>query len=132
MATMIRIWDSTLPGERVVGIELDAPVGTALTVGELVRARVEAEVRRYNDKMPEVFQGLVQPEESERLLNGYRMGKRKPVDADVQVRRAVESFRKNGFLILVNGRQVEDLEERVDDPAEAEIEFVKLVPLIGG
>lgn len=41
-------------------------------------------------------------------------------------------FERNGFLVLVDGRQVSELDERIELRADSEVEFVKLVPLVGG
>ena len=52
----------------------------------------------------------MQPEESEQILNGYRMKTKRPLDWEVQCRRAYSSFEKNGFLVLVDGKQVTELD----------------------
>jgi hypothetical protein len=89
-------------------------------------------VDRYNQTLPETFQGLVQPEESEQILNGFRLKTKRLLDWEVQCRRAYFSFEKNGFLVLVNGKQVTELDERFDLKENSEIDFIKLVPLVGG
>ena len=38
----------------------------------------------------------------------------------------------NGFFLLVDDRQIEDLDEEVVVTVESTISFVKLVPLVGG
>ena len=90
------------------------------------------EVERHNQTMPEVFCGLVQPEESERILNGFRMRDKRRLDWEVQFQRACASFDRNGFLLIVDGRQVMGLDEPLELQEESEVQFVKLVPLIGG
>jgi hypothetical protein len=127
----IRIFDAPLHGERTVasGISLDA--GPA-TLRDLIRGRLQQEVARYNQALPETFQGLVQPEESEQILNGFRMKTKRPLDWEVQCRRAYSSFEKNGFLVLVDGKQVTELDSRFDLDEDSEIDFIKLVPLVGG
>ena len=99
---------------------------------ELIRSRVKQEVERYNQTLPEVFQGLVQPEESEQILNGFRMKAPRPLDWEVQNERACSSFERNGFLMLVNGVQVLELDEPLELREDSEVQFVKLVPLVGG
>ncbi len=131
MALTLRVWDEAIPGQRVGAGSITCESG-AITARELIRSRVEQEVQRYNQSLPEVFQGLVQPEESERILNGFRMTERKPLHSEVQFRRACQSFESNGFLLMVDGRQIGDLAAVLDLKAESEIQFVKLVPLIGG
>jgi hypothetical protein len=127
----IRIFDAPLHGERnpAGGILLDS--GPA-TLRDLIRGRLRQEVERYNQALPETFQGLVQPEESEQILNGFRMKTRRPLDWDAQCRRAWSSFEKNGFLVLVDGKQVMELDSRLDLHENSEIDFIKLVPLVGG
>jgi hypothetical protein len=93
---------------------------------------VQQEVERYNESLPEVFCGLVQPEESERILNGFRLRTRRPLDGSVQFDRACRSFEKNGFLLIVDGRQAIGLDERIQLRPDSEVQFVKLVPLVGG
>jgi hypothetical protein len=44
----------------------------------------------------------------------------------------LEAFTKNGFFVLVAGRQVADLDEVVDLSAASDVSFVRLVPLVGG
>src|SRR5579863_6434323 len=127
----IRIIDAPLHGERKAagGILLDA--GPA-TLRDLIRGRLQQEVARYNQALPETFQGLVQPEESEQILNGFRMSTTRPLDWAVQYQRAYSRFEKNGVLVLVDGKQVTELDSRFDLHEDSEIDFIKLVPLVGG
>lgn len=127
----VRLYDAPLHGARTAagGILLDA--GPA-TLRDLIRGRLQQEVERYNSALPEAFQGLVQPEESEQILNGFRMKTKRPLDCDVQCRRAFTSFEKNGFLVLVDGKQVTELDSQFDLHENSEIDFIKLVPLVGG
>lgn len=127
----IRIFDASLHGERIAagGILLDQ--GPA-TLRDLIRGRLRQEVDRYNHALPETFEGLVQPEESEQILNRFRMKTKRPLDWEVQCRRAYSSFEKNGFLVLVDGKQVTELDSRLVLRDDSEIDFIKLVPLVGG
>jgi hypothetical protein len=102
------------------------------TVRELIRRRVQQEVERYNQSLPETYSGLVQPEESEQILNGFRMKARRPLDWEAQFRSACASFQSNGFLVLVDELQVTGLDDPLDLRPGSEVEFLKLVPLVGG
>lgn len=44
----------------------------------------------------------------------------------------MKAFSRNGFVVLVGDRQVEDLDAGVGLPAGTEVTFLKLVPLVGG
>jgi hypothetical protein len=101
-----------------------------LTLREIIRLRVQQEVAQFNEADYEVFQGLVQPEESERILNGVRI--RPVLDWEKQFAKAVAAFKGNGFLVLLDDRQIMDLDETLHLTAQSQIKFLRLVPLIGG
>jgi hypothetical protein len=103
-----------------------------LTIRDLIRQRVEHEVAAYNAQQPEYYQGLVQPTAAEQTLNGCRMPRQRDVDAGAQVRRALDAFERNGFVILIDDRQVERLDDWVILGPATVVTFLKLVPLVGG
>ena len=103
-----------------------------MTVRELIRARIYQEAQDYNLKEPEYFHGLVEPADAERALNGYKLKAKRKIDWQEQYRRALESFGRNGFFVLVGDKQADSLDQEFDVKVDAEISFVKLVPLVGG
>jgi hypothetical protein len=115
------------PTEFVLSLPTDHP-----TVRELIRTRIEQEVAAYNARQGEYFQGLVQPAAAEQTLNGYRMSRQHRIDPADQVERALAAFERNGFVLLVDDRQVEQLDDRVAIGATTVVTFLKLVPLVGG
>jgi len=131
MPVTIHVWDEVVPGPHSPPKLLTLPQAET-TARELILSRVREEVERHNQSLPEVFCGLVQPDESERLLNGFRMKTKRPLDWQVQFDRACTSFERNGFLLVVDGRQATGLDERIELRADSEVQFVKLVPLVGG
>ena len=58
------IFDAPLQGERTAAGKIRLNAGP-MTLRDLIRDRLQQEVDRYNQTLPETFQGLVQPEESE-------------------------------------------------------------------
>lgn len=103
------------------------------TVKELIAARVTAEVKAYNEKFPEYFKGLIQPTDAEKTLNGFKLKDRnKKIDIEKQVWIALDSFQKNGYFILIDEEQVEDLEQEILIGEHTEINFLKLTQLVGG
>ena len=127
----IRIFDAPFYGQRAAagGVRLDA--GPAM-LRDLMRCRLQQEVERYNQMLPDTFQGLAQPEESEQVLNGFRMKIKRPLDWEAQRRRAYSSFEKNGFLMLVDGQRVTERNTQLDLHEDSAIDFIKPVPLVGG
>jgi hypothetical protein len=69
---LLTILDENASGSILHRLELEISQ-EMLTVGELIARRVHDEVAAYNERQTGVFQGLVQPTESEKVLNGYRL-----------------------------------------------------------
>ena len=97
--------------------ELTLPdLSDRITLRELIRTRVREEVAKVNAAP------LVQP----------TPGRTQPVDWQRQAAVALDGFRRSAFFVLVDGRQVEDLDEELALTADSDVRFVKLVPLVGG
>lgn len=128
---MIGVVDETTSGREQDSWHLEI-FEERLSLREVIRRRVFQEVAEHNARRSGPFQGLVQPSETERALNGPDRYAHRPVDPQGQYERAVEAFRRNGFVVLVDDRQVDDLDAQVDLRAGTEITFLRLVPLVGG
>jgi hypothetical protein len=134
MAGTLTIRDETafnFGGAFEEGFTLDLP-SERITLRELIRTRVYQEVRDHNLNRPEYFRGLVQPTDAERTLNGFRVQQRRRIDPEKQFERAIESFQRNGFFVLVDGLQVDELEGEIGIGSETTVTFLKLVALVGG
>ncbi len=134
MSTTLKIRDETtlsFGGDDAEGFTLDV-LTSRITVRELIRARVYQEVYQYNLDRPEYFQGLIQPSDAERSLNGFKMRERRSIDPEKQFEMAIKAFYSNGFIVLLNDRQVDELEDEIEVRPDTTITFLKLVPLVGG
>jgi len=129
MPLLVSILDETTAGERQSAGAFQFDRAT-LPLREIIRLRVRQEVERFNASDAEIFRGLVQPEETERLLNPVR--ERRLLDWEKQYARALAAFQHNGFLVLVDDRQITDLDQTVHLTPQTKVAFVNLVPLIGG
>lgn len=113
---------------------------THLTAREIIRCRVFHEVEAHNAVLASgasvSFHGLVRPSDTEVRLNaplrGGGSGSRRLIDAETQVQVAVRAFERNGFLMFVRDRQVEDLDEVVELGQDTEVSFLKLIAPVGG
>ncbi|WP_299221894.1 hypothetical protein [uncultured Aquimarina sp.] len=128
---ILTIKDTTIGGDLLNEIEI-AVQNERTTVKDIIIGRVAAEVKNYNDKLPEYFTGLVQPSEAEKTLNGFKLKTRKKIDAEQQAYIALEAFQQNGFFVLIDDQQAEDLDQEVLVAADTSVSFVKLTPLVGG
>jgi hypothetical protein len=133
MAATLTIRDETTFSFHGAGREFTLALPEErISVRELIRTRVYEEVRDYNLRQEEYFHGLVQPSDAEVTLNGYRMRAGRQIDVERQFKKALLLFQRNGFLILVDDRQVEELDEVIRLRPETTITFLKLIPLVGG
>ena len=131
MGVALKIKDELSTGEIISEGIVNFPAEKT-TVQALIEARVTQEVEKYNAKMNGKFNGLVQPCDTEKLLNGYSLKEGKEVNAEQQRKAAIAAFKKNGFFMLVNDKQVTELEEVILVTPKTVVSFIKLVPLIGG
>lgn len=136
MAISLMVRDETAAGEAYNEFPLEFP-SEQITVRELIRERVYQEVQDFNrQRESDVFLGLVQPSDTERVLNGgrseFRFKKRREIDWNEQFEHALEAFDKNGFLVLVGDHQAESLDEVVTVESGSQVSFVKLTLLVGG
>ena len=104
-----------------------------ISLKELIEKRVIQEVNNYNNKPTEFYNGLVEPTEFEKTLNkNLKSNKKKLIDAEKQVYVALNAFLKNGYFVLVDDVQIEELFEPIRIKKDSKISFIKLTPLIGG
>lgn len=131
MSVALKVRDETSTGEITMEFELRV-LSEKITVLELIKQRVYEEVDNYNKNAPTMFRGLVQPSHSEKVLNGFKLIKSKKVNRDNQFDKAVEAFGTSSLIVIVNDRQVEELDDEIIITPRTIVSFLKLVPLVGG
>jgi len=123
MPLTIQVWEEAIHGERTPTEPLTV-AHSRTTARELIRTRL---LQQADRPVPSL---LVPPEDLEKLLNGVR--EPRTVDREGEFLRACASFRKNGFLLFVDGVQITELDSPFDLQPASEVQFLKLVPLVGG
>src|SRR3954471_9498799 len=131
MSATLTVSDQTVTGKTTHSATLEFPTERT-TVRELIRSRVYQEVQDYNRRRPETFNGLVRPTDAEQTLNGFKVKKGRDIDWKKQFEKATEAFERNGFFILVDDRQAETLDEEIELRQGTQVNFVRLMPLVGG
>lgn len=127
MATLL-VSDESATGKPLDSWVID-DVPDRLSVREIIRLRVRDEVARRNlAGRSGSFNTLVTPTAAEVLLNHTT----RRIDWERQADVAVRAFTANGFFMLVDNRQVSDLDELIDLRSASKISFVRLVQLVGG
>ncbi len=125
------LFDEILGGQRVRALTLES-LNERTTVREIIRARIWQEVQEHNAaRRTTAFQGLVRPADHPESLNKTK-DRFHPIDWEKQFAAAIRAFETNGFFLLIGDRQITDLDEEIDIEPETEVNFVKLVPLVGG
>lgn len=131
MALLLKFKDETMAGQTLrawtVPIVIDR-----ITVREIIETRVTREVEKYNETCSDYYNGLVQPDETEVTLNGYKMNKTRRINPEEQCRKAIDGYKSNSYIILINNSQPESLDELIEIDENTEISFIKLIPLVGG
>ncbi|OOQ57317.1 hypothetical protein [Mucilaginibacter pedocola] len=126
---VITIKDESATGKLLHEFEMEFKTET-VTVRDIIMRRVYREVEQYNKKTPLGFNGLVQPTDAEKTLNGVKP--KKVVDAEKQAYVALHAFQNNGFFVLIDNTQAEDLDEEVLLHSGMAVSFIKLTQLVGG
>ncbi|MFI6482254.1 hypothetical protein ACIBH1_30280 [Nonomuraea sp. NPDC050663] len=129
--TSVTFRDETATGRALAEFSLPG-LPERISARELVRLRVREEVARHNAAPSRHFRGLVTPTDAERDLNGHRLRAARKLDWEKQAAAAEAAFARNGFLLLVGDRQIEDLDTEIDLTADPVISFVRLIALVGG
>lgn len=131
MNITISVKDENFSGKVLQEVFVDFSSNT-VTIKDIIEARVRQEVDRYNQKLPEYYNGLIEPSDAEKTINGYKLRSKKPIDPEKQVYVALDAFQKNGFFVLVDNQQCTALDQTVPLQTTTQIGFVKLTPLVGG
>lgn len=131
MPATLTLYDETTLGEKRAALTLRFDT-TRITVRDLIRDRVYNEVWDYNQNKTGIFRGLVQPTDSERQLNGFKLKQARQINWEEQYQKALAAFENNGFVILVGDRQVDDLDTEIEISDQTQVSFLKLIPLVGG
>ncbi len=131
MSYSVKINDETTTGQVKTSIVLEFPA-EMVTVREIIRSRIYQEVKDFNAQPTGVYPGLIQPKESEQILNGFRLKTPRQIDWRDQLARAVQAFEKNQLVILIGEKQVESLDQEHRIRPTTEVSFLRLIPLVGG
>lgn len=130
-AIALTLYDETTDGKMLNKVELRL-VSQQTTLREVISQRIKQEVDKYNNQQQKIFQGLVQPTDTETMLNGYRLQKKRMISFEKQLEKAIEAFESNGFFVLLDDKQIEDLDSPLILKEDSHVGFIKLVPLVGG
>ncbi|HYI75586.1 MAG TPA: hypothetical protein VEW90_09985 [Gaiellaceae bacterium] len=127
----VTIRDETRPGRAIAELALPG-LPDRISVRELIRSRVREEVAQANLDRQSSHRLLVLPTDAESSLNGYRLRTPRLIDWEAQAEVALKAFDQNAFFVIVDGKQVDSLDDELELAVESQIRFLRLTPLVGG
>ena len=133
MHATLTVKDETLygQGDETHSFTLDFPAKN-VSAREIIETRIRCEVEKHNNAEPALSRFLIKPHFAEKILNNFKPKEKKPIDWREQSAKAVEAFERNGFILLVDDLQIEDLNQIIEIEPQTSVTFLKLVPLVGG
>lgn len=132
MAITVVVRDENVSGNVLRETRLEL-INHRTTARHIIRERTIFEVADYNKKQSLRACGQVAPTQVEVDLNGCDPKKnRQPADIEKQFEIACEAFERRRFVVLLDDRQIESLDEEILVQAETTVTFLRLVPLVGG
>jgi hypothetical protein len=79
----VTILDEAASGEKFGTHKLKIST-EKVTLRDLIQQRIRQEVEEFNRSQSDVFSGLIQPTDTERVLNGYRLKARRELSWENQ------------------------------------------------
>lgn len=127
---LITVRDESFPKSEVIELLLKLSAAR-LTAADLIAERVRAECDdRLLDREGNRRARLIAPGPKEQALK--TASSPLTIDTDRQIATALSAFEANGFILLVDDRQVESLDEVIEMQPDSVVTFLKLTPLKGG
>lgn len=116
-------------GQRLLHTQLSLPAA-ALTLRELIACKVRQEVAECAAGQHPCLSGeYLSPEILIRAVSPDMLA---PGEVNAEVARAQQAFVARDYMIVLNNRRVFDLEEVVIFHPQTQVEFIKILPLVGG
>ena len=127
---------------RIVGTGVDEglgsvflnPVEQRLTATDLIRLAVSEQIReltaRRQFSMSETVRALRRQYQTPGSASSIPEGS--SVDPEREVERALAAFTAGTCLFFIDGEQVRDLDQHVPVGIDTKVQFLRLVPLVGG
>jgi len=143
MGLILNITESTFGSNTSTPVTLHLPA-ERMTLADLIQRRAEAQVEerqrqleaKTEDRSPfttlkeSLLSGKTGTSRSARSFQGIDSGVLPDPERAGYV--ALEAFKQNAFFVIIDGEQREELQEELLLRDDSEVEFIRLMPLIGG
>jgi hypothetical protein len=134
MALTLTLKDQILARPAEPSVVMRWADGVPMRLSDLIRERVVLEWERRNDEARFAGRPLVEIREvTDAHLPSLTGGARsRDPTLDEAITIAFEGFKRNAYFVLVDNRQILDLDAEIQVSPTADITFVRLLPLVGG
>ncbi len=116
-------------GQRTVSLRLTLPTAT-LRVSDLITCKVRQEVAECQAQTRSGLSGEYLTPEA--LITAENLDALPPGPVDDEVTRSLQAFAARDFMIVVDNRRLTDPESTITLCSKSFIEFIKILPLVGG
>jgi hypothetical protein len=127
----IRIKEETSGGNIVNEMKVKL-ASEVVSIKDIIEAKVNAQVEAQYQQLAGIYNGLVEPVETEKMLNVFTERPAEKINTEKQVNAALDAFRQNSFFMLIDNIQAESLDQMVVINDKTEVSFLKLTSLVGG
>ena len=127
----IRIKEETSGGNIVSEMKVKL-ASEMVSIKDIIEAKVNAQVEAQYQQLAGIYNGLVEPVETEKMLNVFTERPAEKINTEKQVNAALDAFRQNSFFMLIDNIQAESLDQMVVINDKTEVSFLKLTSLVGG
>jgi hypothetical protein len=129
MSITVKMSDGSLSGSITQRFNISIPSYTT-TARQLIEQRITQEVTLFKSgKKQSHFNSVMIPTPKEMALNSHQFAN---IDVQAQCQQAIHVFSHNGFFLLVDDHQITELDTEFQVSELSTIQFIKLVPLVGG
>ncbi len=101
------------------------------TLREIIRSRIYQDINEYNARRRTQQLCLIPPMLCQ-SQGKTGTGDRPRLDWQAQYEHAIKAFEKKSYIVIVDDKQVTQLDSPVQLTSESCVTFFKLVPLVGG
>jgi len=127
----IRVKEETSGGNIVSEMKVTLP-SEVVSIKDIIEAKVTAQVEAQYQQLAGIYNGLVEPAETEKMLNVFAEKPVEKISAEKQVNAALQAFSQSSFFMLIDNIQAESLDQMVVINDQTEVSFLKLTSLVGG
>jgi len=133
--TTLKIKEGHFGSDQFTESTIQLPKNKKITLAELIQLKVAAKTIQINEEIAAGTFGTTHLTQKEKILNKVHLQKKQElakIDAEKSGYDALAAFQANAFFVLINEEQKTELTEVLELTTTTKVQFIRLVPLVGG